>query len=125
MDQIVQQHSYFKREEFACGCGCGFDELDPGLWDILNVTRERTGRVMFINSGCRCSAHNLAVGGSPTSSHLYGLAVDIRCDNDEHRWQLILVLMSLGVTRIGIAKGFIHIDIDRKKTPFRIWVYKT
>lgn len=34
-------------------------------------------KTIFVNSGYRCLALNRAVGGSPTSAHVKGLAVDI------------------------------------------------
>jgi len=68
---------YFSREEFACECGCGFAAVDKELLDLLNLVRERFGRPITINSGCRCEKHNKKVGGKPESYHLKGMAADI------------------------------------------------
>ena len=68
-------------------------------------------------------AHNKEVGGVPTSSHLLGLAVDIRCANSRERFDLINVLLKKGFNRIGIGSTFIHVDIDLDKSPNVIWTY--
>ena len=73
---------FFKREEFACKCGCGFDTVDAELLEVLTEIRFRFGEPVYINSGCRCEKHNKAVGGkqktgeSAGSQHLYGRAAD-------------------------------------------------
>ena len=68
---------YFKREEFACKCGCGFDTVDAELLDVLVEIRLRFGKPITINSGCRCETHNKNEGGSPNSQHVLGRAADI------------------------------------------------
>jgi len=127
MEQIVQ-HNYFKREEFACGCGCDFDNVSPVLLATLDRVRQIMDRPVVINSGCRCRRHNEAVGGSVHSSHLTGCAVDIECpsgntDPENYRWRLIYALILSGCTRIGIGKSFVHVDIDPTKNERRMWVY--
>lgn len=47
------------------------------LIGVLNGIRESLGKPINVSSGYRCKALNTAVGGSATSSHLYGYAVDI------------------------------------------------
>lgn len=70
----------FTREEFACGCGCGFDEIDPLIVSALQRLRDEVQRPVIVNSGCRCRSHNAAVKGSKTSQHLRGKAADIKID---------------------------------------------
>lgn len=70
----------FTREEFACGCGCGFDEIDPLLVSTLQRLRDEVQRPVVVNSGCRCKSHNAAVKGSKTSQHLKGKAADIKIE---------------------------------------------
>jgi len=69
---------YFKRSEFACSCGCGFDTVDFELAEVLDEVRGHFMKDCHINSGCRCAKHNQAEGGAPDSQHLYGKAADIR-----------------------------------------------
>lgn len=73
---------WFKEKEFVCRC-CG--ELPPLaranvealVREVLDPVRERFGKPIRVNSGYRCRAHNLAVGGVKNSQHLVGEAADI------------------------------------------------
>lgn len=67
----------FIRSEFACKCGCGYDDVDLGLVTTLQALRYAVARPVVIISGCRCSEHNARVGGSPRSQHMTGRAADI------------------------------------------------
>ena len=107
---------------FVCPC-CGQGRIDPRLPAIVAYLQKAAHEPLTITSACRCPAHNAAVGGSPTSSHLKGLAVDIACNSDALRCTLINRAMQLQVSRFGIGKNFIHLDIDRAKNARRIWVY--
>ncbi len=111
----------FHSAEFACKCGCGGNTISQSLVDMLQGIRDRLGRV-DITSGYRCEAHNKAVGGVPNSAHTKGLAVDIACSVGADRYALLDTVFVAGFYRIGIAKSFIHVDIDDSK-PGSVWVY--
>lgn len=113
---------YFSRQEFECSCGCGFDQVQTELVLRLERVRENYGP-LTINSGCRCGAHNRHVGGSPTSSHVRGLAVDLGCSNSLSRFNLLRCLLAEGFQRIGIGPNFIHVDVDLSKPKSLIWLY--
>lgn len=66
----------FSRWEFACLCGCGFDDVDLKLVEVLQTIRESANMPLLITSGCRCIAHNRAVSGMIDSYHLAGKAAD-------------------------------------------------
>ena len=68
---------HFKRAEFACKCGCGFDDVDLGLVSLLEMIRSEFNAPIAVNSGCRCETYNAEVGGATNSQHLYGKAADI------------------------------------------------
>lgn len=53
------------------------DNLTALVDHLLDPIRERWGRPIRVNSGYRSEALNIAVGGSKTSQHRYGEAVDI------------------------------------------------
>ena len=53
---------------------------------ILEPLRKFAKEPLHINSGFRCSALNMAVGGVSNSNHLYGFAADVRCSD----WQKCL-----------------------------------
>jgi uncharacterized protein YcbK (DUF882 family) len=90
---------------------------------IIDKARDLFAKPIHINSGMRTVERNALVGGSKNSSHLRGLAIDVACDNSRDRFRLIEIFMLLGINRIGIAKTFIHIDIDPEKDHDVIWTY--
>ena len=71
----------FRLEEFKCQCGGKYCTGYPAVLDhqlLANVqsTRDQYGPTV-ITSGLRCSKHNSKVGGSLTSRHKSGKAVDV------------------------------------------------
>ena len=117
----------FKRHEFACKCGCGFDDISPKLVAKLQLARDLFGEPIKVNSGCRCLSHNRKEKSRDTSSHIKGLAVDVSCNNTD-TFKLIKLAYCLGragFKRIGIntKKKFIHIDIDKEKAQNVIFTY--
>jgi len=114
--------NYFKMEEFACPC-CGENLISPALVQKLNYAREVAEVPFVINSGYRCEKHNKEVGGSPTSSHLKGLAVDIRTKGSRDRFDILSSLLTEGFKRLGVGQDFIHADIDNSKTQEVMWDY--
>ena len=63
------------------------------------------------------------LGGKPNSSHLRGLAVDIRANDSSTRYIVLNALISVGFNRIGVASSFIHVDDDKEKANNVIWTY--
>jgi uncharacterized protein YcbK (DUF882 family) len=112
---------YFKESEFECAC-CGKNMMDKEFLRLLDVARHEAGIPFKINSGFRCEEHNKKVGGSETSTHLDGKAVDIACNNSVARGKIVSALIRQGVNRIGIHQDFIHADLDHIKLP-AIWLY--
>ena len=74
MTQQLSKH--FKRKEFACQCGCGFDTVDALLIAVLEDIREYFRQYVIILSGCRCEQHNKDVGGRTRSFHKKGKGAD-------------------------------------------------
>lgn len=114
---------YFNRSEFACQCGCGFDDISGQLVNVLDMARDVLDHPLTVTSGCRCKRWNRKKGGKKTSAHKKGLAGDLKTISSRERFEVLQVLFSLGVTRIGIAKTFIHIDIDDSKPQDVVWLY--
>jgi len=113
---------HFKLEEFNCPC-CGQCDMDESLLQKLDKARDIAGIPFHVNSGYRCKEHNKSIGGSPNSSHLKGLAADIRTATIKDRYTILKALLFVGFNRIGIGKNFIHVDIDKDKTQNIIWDY--
>ncbi len=104
----------FKRSEFACKCGCGFDTVDIDLLKILKVIRYHFGgKPVIIKSGCRCLKHNTNEGGSKKSYHLLAQAADIQVKGIEpSKVQEYLKDWEGG---LGSYNSFTHIDIGPKR----------
>ena len=110
---------YFKLSEFDSP-----DEVGSGYkMDKLDYARGIAGVPFKINSGYRTKERNKLVGGRVGSSHLKGLAVDIGYYGSRERYLILNALMQIGITRLGIAQGFIHCDVDKRKDPDVIWLY--
>ena len=115
---------YFQYEEFDSPDIQGSGQLmSKELLSKLDMIREEYGKPIHINSGYRTEAHNEKVGGKPASSHLKGLAVDVACSASRDRFNFVNLCVKHGITRIGIAKNFIHIDIDGDKDQDVMWTY--
>lgn len=117
---------HFKDYEFDCGCGrCGLGvrDMDPTLLTMLDSAREKAGIPFEINSAIRCVFHNAVVGGTASSSHLTGQAVDIKCLISRHRFTMVKALVETGFIRVGVGHNFIHADIDQGKPGRLIWLY--
>ena len=104
---------YFKEIEY---------KMDKDFLAKLDDAREFAGFPFFINSAYRSPDHPESIK-KPTSSHIKGLAVDIRARDCKTRYLIIDALMHVGFNRIGIADTFIHVDDDRNKACGVIWTY--
>ena len=89
---------------------------------VLDEAREIAGIPFIINSAYRSPEHPLSIK-NPSSSHIKGLAVDIKATDSKTRFKIVQALMTVGFTRIGIADTFIHVDLDLDKTKNVIWTY--
>jgi len=89
---------------------------------VLDEAREIAGIPFVINSAYRSPEHPLSIK-NPSSSHIKGLAVDIKATDSNTRFKIVKALMTVGFTRIGIADTFIHVDLDLDKTQNVIWTY--
>jgi len=119
---------YFKRSEFDCKCGCGETIVNDELLQLLDDAREFAKIPFVITSGYRCQKHHddLTRRGyhtSKTSAHLKGLAVDIKCSDSKSRAIILDALGYVGFKRFGVAKSFIHTDIDSDKPSPVMWLY--
>ncbi len=114
--------NYFTAREEQCPC-CGSGGLVPDFRDKLNKARQIADVPFILTSAFRCAAHNAEVGGAETSSHLAGLAVDIKCTDAWTRCKILSALFAAGFNRIGVGKTFIHVDDDLTKPQGVVWLY--
>ena len=115
----------FSPEEVSCS-HCQKLKVDTGLMDLLQKAREELGPIK-INSFYRCSEHNSAISKTGKSGpHTTGKATDIFIANSQERKRFIDYFASK-VTGLGIAKGFIHIDLLNAEDGFEMrpnsWIY--
>lgn len=109
----------FKRAEFKCKCNkyCNGFPVEPDfeLVAILQDIRNHYGKPINITSGIRCKQHNKNVGGSKTSKHLQGKAVDCYIKGVNH-WDFDKYLKTRKDIRYAYTnnqgmRGANHIDI--------------
>jgi hypothetical protein len=112
----------FHHRELACKAT---DEvvLAPGFTDHLVALRLAWARPMIVNSCCRSSKHNIAVGGHERSLHVYdsphwptrgACAIDFKVSSPQEAMELMLCAADLGWS-VGVPKGgFLH--LDRRET---------
>ena len=79
----------------------------------------RDDNPIIITSGYRSPEVNRAVGGSPTSNHLTGCAVDIRCEGIEQALRYANILMDISD---GTKLDYDELFIERSKQG-RYWIH--
>lgn len=116
---------HFRPHEFQCcckyECGLGFTQMNADFLEKIEFARMLANTPFKINSAIRCANHNRDIGGSPTSSHMLGLALDIRTPDSRARYKILYGLIKAGFNRIGIYENFIHVDDDSNKKPNVSW----
>ncbi len=108
----------FHAHALACR-DTGVVVLAPGFADHLVSLRLAWARPMIVNSCCRSSKHNIAVGGHPRSLHVYDTphwptrgtcAIDLEIADCHAAMNLALCAADLGWS-VGVPRGgFIHLD---------------
>jgi len=109
----------FSRYEFSCPCGCGFDTADYMLVIVVQDVRDHFDERTVISCGCRCKMHNITIGGSLFSQHMYGRAADIVVNN-VHPDEVYKYLDKKYKGKFGVGGYNHHTHIDtRSGTPWR------
>ncbi len=125
-------YKFFKLSEFDCPKrpNSGEKFMNKKFVQLLDDARSQCDFPWHITSGYRSKEHNeeLMKKGYPaskTTTHMYGVACDIACDNSKHRFEIIKALLNVGITRIGVNKTFIHCDVSTQygKPNNVIWTY--
>ena len=122
---------YFELSEFDSPDEVGSSKLmDEKFLEQIDLAREYAQIPFKINSGVRTPSHNAYVGGSMPdpmrnkkgSSHLYGYAADIACNNSADREIILSSVIKAGFRKKKKKKTFIHCDTDDSK-PNSVWTY--
>ncbi|MFA5898031.1 MAG: D-Ala-D-Ala carboxypeptidase family metallohydrolase [Hyphomicrobium sp.] len=111
---------HFPPSEFACHDGCGLDGCDPKLHAALTELRVAAKAAVHVISGCRCKAHNDAVGSTDDSCHFStaekktrAADVFVRGMPQTELYRLAAAIPAFAGGGIGIypKRGFIHVDV--------------
>lgn len=116
---------YFTEEELRCQ-ETGELNMRPEFIAVLDELRERCGFPFIITSGYRSPKHSIEAKKPVAGTHAMGIAVDIKA-NSQQKWKIMDKALQLGITRFGIHKHFIHIDIGDwdldRFPPNVVWAY--
>lgn len=105
-----------------CVPSCSLKDLQVSLLEAFDTLRAYYGSPIHITSAFRSKEYEKQKGRSGVSSHCKGLAIDIACSDSNQRLKLVISATRAGFRRIGIAKNFIHLDLDSNK-PKCLWLY--
>jgi len=121
---------HFKLNEFDSPDlpGSGAEFMDQDFLDLLDSARSHAQIAFKITSGFRTPEYNIDLkkrgyAVAKNSAHMQGLAADIAVTSSANRLIIIESLLYVGFRRLGIGKGFIHVDLSKTKTQDIVWVY--
>jgi len=117
----------FTREEFACQCGCGTNDIKDDIINLAQELRDACGFPLAVTSGYRCAKHPIEARKASVGSHGKGLAADFGVTGREAKILLREALKrsagGVGVNQKGDHSGrFIHIDVGRSRSGL-LWTY--
>lgn len=115
----------FKKAEFDCKA-TGENNMQHEFMEKLQAIRREYGKPMQITSGFRSVKHPVEARKSHSNGeHTQGFCADVACDNGADRFRLISLSLKHGITRIGVAKDFLHLGIGGAGLPNNvIWEYQ-
>lgn len=123
---IAQWNLYpnFKKEEFDCSA-TGENNMQHEFMSKLQAIRTEFGKPIKVTSGFRSKQHPIEARKTTSNGeHTQGNCADIYCDNGADRFRLISLALKHGITRIGVAKSFLHLGIGGVGLPNNvIWEY--
>jgi|TARA_R110002012_G_scaffold179151_1_gene344682 uncharacterized protein YcbK (DUF882 family) len=114
-------YKYFSRDEFACQV-TGENEIEDELILALDELREACGFPFVITSGYRSPQHPIELGKIKPGTHAQGIAADIAVSSGIQRHTIVKKAIELGFSGIGVANGFVHVDVRPTDVPV-MWTY--
>lgn len=124
---IAQWGKYpnFTKAEFDCK-HTGENNMQHEFMEKLQAIRTEYGKSMKVTSGFRSVKHPIeAKKNHSNGEHTQGFCADIACENSTDRFSLVQLALKHGITRIGIAKTFLHLGIGGVGLPNNvIWEYQ-
>ena len=115
----------FTKQEFDCKA-TGENNMQHEFMEKLQKVRVAYNKSMKITSGFRSVKHPIEAKKTHSNGeHTQGYCADIYCDNGADRYTLISLALANGITRIGVAKNFLHLGIGGKGLPNNVvWDYQ-
>jgi len=115
----------FKKAEFDCKA-TGENNMQHEFMEKLQAIRKDFGRGITVTSGFRSVKHPVEARKTHSNGeHTQGFCADIMCITSADRFTLINLALKHGITRIGVAKTFLHLGIGGKSLPINvIWDYQ-
>lgn len=125
MEANWELYPNFSKGEFDCK-HTGENNMQHEFMKKLQQVREVFNKPMTVTSGFRSVKHPIEARKTHSNGeHTQGTCADIYCDNGTDRYRLISIALDCGITRIGIAKNFLHLGIGGKGLPnYVIWEYQ-
>lgn len=111
---------YFDISEFDCQ-HTGENRMDLDFLVKLDALRDACGFPFRITSGYRDPSHPVEAKKKKSGTHSQGIAADIAVADGSQRYILVTEALRLGFTGVGVARGFVHVDV-RETTPV-LWLY--
>ena len=132
---MINYPKNFPQHEFACKCGCGFDDINPVIPMVCQDIRDYINSIpgyekmsITVTSGCRCEKRN-AEAGSTSKNHVHGNAADLQCKYGHiFLWTKIKELydlkkanpaadhrLVLALKLVLLEGSWVHIDVDRDR----------
>lgn len=120
-----KKYPNFSEAEFRCK-HTGKCDMQAPFMGVLQAIRTEYGKPMKVTSGYRHPTHPVeAKKGHSNGEHTKGACADIACENGADRFRLVQIALKHGITRIGIAKNFLHLGIGGPGLPNNvIWDYQ-
>ena len=120
----MPEYEYFSPEAdpalFTCS-ETGKTGIQPEFVLALDKLRGICGFPFYINSGYRSTQHSLEALKDKPGTHTRGIAADIQVTGSHNRFILIQEAMKMGFRGVGVAKGYIHLDM--RDSVQVMWVY--
>jgi zinc D-Ala-D-Ala carboxypeptidase len=112
--QDGQITEHFNLSEFACNGKHCCDGAAPISFDLvasLEDLRNLVNGPIKVNSGFRCRKHNAAVGGAKFSTHMLGLAADLRTPQGLTPLKFANLARRVGFGKVIVYSWGIHVDV--------------
>lgn len=125
MNAQWDRYPNFSKAEFDCK-HTGLNEMQHEFMLRLQAIRTEYEKPMIITSGYRHPTHPVEARKLHSNGeHTTGNCADVACHNGADRYRLVTIALANGITRIGIAKTFLHLGIGGPGLPNRvIWDYQ-